>query len=63
MFAENPIQWKDQRFQPLFSMGIVVFESDIDELDELLTRADEALYEAKRQGGNQFLCDNHNLHS
>jgi diguanylate cyclase (GGDEF)-like protein len=56
VFAESPIQWKDLKIQPLFSMGIVVFEPGIHELDELLKQADDALYQAKRQGGNQFLC-------
>ena len=56
VFAENPIQWKDLKMQPLFSMGIVAFEPSVHELDELLKEADDALYQAKRQGGNQFVC-------
>ena len=63
VFAENPIQWKDLQIQPLFSMGIVVFEPGIQELDELLKQADDALYQAKRQGGNQFHCQSDNSSS
>lgn len=63
VFAETPIQWKDLRIQPLFSMGIVVFEPGIHELDELLKQADDALYQAKRLGDNQFLCHSESLRS
>jgi diguanylate cyclase (GGDEF)-like protein len=41
--------------QPLYSMGIAVFERSIHELDDLLKQADHALYQAKRKGGNQFV--------
>ncbi len=54
--AENPIQVEDLWVQPLLSMGIAVSESAVDTLDKLLRQADFALYEAKRQGGKQFVC-------
>ena len=54
--AEKPIQVEGLTAQPHFSMGIAVFEPGLRELDDLLKQADDTLYQAKRQGGNQFRC-------
>ena len=54
-FAGRSIQLEDLEIQPLFSVGIAVFESSMSDLDELLKQADDSLYQAKRKGGNQFV--------
>jgi PleD family two-component response regulator len=36
-------------------MGVAVFDPGVHNMDELLRRADEALYQAKHRGGNQFV--------
>jgi diguanylate cyclase (GGDEF)-like protein len=54
-FPAISIQLEGLSAQPLYSMGIAVFESSILELDDLLKQADHALYQAKRKGGNQFV--------
>lgn len=54
--AEKPIEIEGLNVQPHYSMGLAVFEPTIAELDDLLKQADNAMYQAKRQGGNQFCC-------
>ena len=54
-FAGRSIQLEGLEIQPLFSVGIAVFESSMSDLDELLKQADDSLYQAKRKGGNQFV--------
>lgn len=54
-FAGRSIQLEGLQIQPLFSIGIAVFESGMSDLDELLKPADDSLYQAKRKGGNQFV--------
>lgn len=54
-FAGTSIQVDGLEIQPLFSMGVAVFDPDMQKVDDLLKRADEALYQAKRRGGNQFI--------
>lgn len=54
-FAGRSIQLGGLEIQPLFSIGIAVFESGMSDLDELLKQADDSLYRAKRRGGNQFV--------
>jgi GGDEF domain-containing protein len=36
------------------SIGIVLWDKTVSDIDELLRRADQALYECKRSGKNQF---------
>jgi diguanylate cyclase (GGDEF)-like protein len=48
--AEKPIRIDGLTAQPHYSMGIAVFEPKLRALDDLLKQADEALYQAKRQG-------------
>ena len=55
MFATSTIQVGEQRIKPSFSIGVAVFESTYNNFDDLLKQADNALYEAKRKGGNQFV--------
>jgi diguanylate cyclase (GGDEF)-like protein len=54
-FAERSICFENTKIQPLFSMGIAVFDPSVDNLDELLKEVDMALYQAKHRGGNQFV--------
>ena len=61
--AEKPIQIVGLTARPYYSMGIAVFQPGMRELDDLLKQADDALYQAKRKGGNQFLCYGANLSS
>ncbi len=41
-------------FQITFSIGVATFESMLDSLDSMIQRADELMYEAKRQGKNNI---------
>lgn len=54
-FAQKSIHVDDVEIRPLFSIGVAVFEPSVKNLDELLKRADQALYQAKHRGGNQFV--------
>jgi diguanylate cyclase (GGDEF)-like protein len=56
-FAEKSIHVEDVEIRPLFSIGVAVFDPGATSMDELLRRADQALYQAKRMGGNQFVQD------
>jgi diguanylate cyclase (GGDEF)-like protein len=56
-FAEKSIHVDEVEIQPLFSIGVAVFDPGVNDIDELLRRADQALYQAKRKGGNQFVQD------
>ena len=54
-FAEKMIRFEDADIRPSFSIGVAVFDPSVNSLDDLLKQADEALYLAKRRGGNQFV--------
>jgi diguanylate cyclase (GGDEF)-like protein/PAS domain S-box-containing protein len=45
-------EWEGRRLPLEVSVGVASLASEVDTLDALLGRADEALYEAKRQGRN-----------
>lgn len=55
IFAEQSIHVDGVEIRPLFSIGVAVFDPSVKNLDELLKRADQALYQAKHKGGNQFV--------
>jgi len=48
-----PIKYNDQLLHIGISIGIAGYPSDGSEINELLKYADQAMYEAKRLGGNQ----------
>lgn len=54
-FAATALEIQSLQIRPLFSMGIAVFDSTMENFDEMLKRADEALYQAKALGGNRFV--------
>ncbi|WP_150047973.1 sensor domain-containing protein [Methylomonas rhizoryzae] len=47
-------QLKDQRCYISVSIGIALYPDDADNLEELLKKADQAMYTAKRQGRSRF---------
>lgn len=50
----RPIDWRGGALKVGASVGVAVFPADGDTPDELLTRADEAMYSAKRAGKNGY---------
>jgi diguanylate cyclase (GGDEF)-like protein len=48
------VEWKNQRVQPLSSVGAVVSPTDGRETSQLMRRADIARYAAKAAGGNRM---------
>ena len=55
----SPIFYQDESFSISVSSGIASIEKWTDTLEDLLTRADEALYEAK-ESGSKKISTNHN---
>jgi len=51
VLASSPIFYQDSSFSISISSGIASIENWTDTLEDLLVRADEALYEAKEKGG------------
>lgn len=50
----HPLKIDDHEFKITASIGICIYPNDGYSLETLLTSADEALYKAKHNGGNQF---------
>ena len=50
--SAEPLEWEGRRLPLEVSVGVACLGPEGDSLDTLLGRADEALYEAKRQGRN-----------
>jgi PleD family two-component response regulator len=40
---------------PFFSVGVAVFEPGVATIGDLFKQADNALYESKQKGGNQYV--------
>jgi diguanylate cyclase (GGDEF)-like protein len=51
----HPIRAYDEVLRQTISMGIAIFPDDGEELQQLIDRADQALYAAKRAGRNRVL--------
>ena len=54
-FAETPIRLDGVEISPCFSVGVAVFQPGVATLGDLFKQADDALYQAKHKGGNQYL--------
>lgn len=52
---DQPISLLGQEVHVSASIGISIFPTDACDVDELIVRADMAMYAAKRQGGNRFM--------
>jgi len=52
---DNPIVLLGQKVHVSASIGISIFPADAAQMEELIVRADLAMYAAKRLGGNQFI--------
>jgi diguanylate cyclase (GGDEF)-like protein len=53
--AATYINLKTLEVQPSFSIGIATSDATTTSLDDLLAKADRALYQAKKSGGNQVV--------
>jgi len=51
--AQSSIYVDDQAIPVTVSLGLSEFSADADTLDDILRRADQALYHAKQSGRNQ----------
>lgn len=51
----HPIRAYDEMLRQTISMGVSIFPDDGDDLQQLIDRADQALYAAKRAGRNRVL--------
>ncbi|MEW6402560.1 MAG: GGDEF domain-containing protein [Chloroflexota bacterium] len=54
--SSTPIHVEEREIRLLFSMGVTTFHQQVTTLDDLLAEADHALYQAKKSGGNKFIC-------
>ncbi|MDX1267023.1 MAG: GGDEF domain-containing protein, partial [Oceanisphaera sp.] len=50
-----PLPWEEHQLQVSASIGIALYPQDGDSADELLSRADDAMYDAKG-GGKGRIC-------
>jgi len=54
LIANHVIDYKDAQIQITISAGVTTCDLNVDTLDNLLNRADRALYQAKRLGKNRL---------
>jgi len=54
LIANHVIDYKDAQIQITISAGVTTCDLNVDTLDDLLNRADRALYQAKRLGKNRL---------
>jgi diguanylate cyclase (GGDEF)-like protein len=54
-FSAPSIDLEMLEVRPSFSIGIATFDSTATNLDDLLAKADRALYQAKKSGGNKLV--------
>ena len=54
LVANHVVEYKDAQIQVTISAGVTTFDPATDTLDNLLNRADQALYQAKRLGKNRL---------
>lgn len=53
-YRRDRIPWEEPSISLSLSMGIAIFPTDGEKLDDLFSRADATMYEAKAAGGNCF---------
>lgn len=53
--VQQPIQWKEDLLFVSASVGIALHPRDGDEAEQLIKNADKAMFEAKRNGKNQYV--------
>lgn len=56
-YAFAPLAFEGTTVHISFSIGMATFDSTINDLDDLLKKADDALYRAKGSGGNKLVFD------
>ena len=54
--AENPFLYDGSEIDMTISIGVAAFPFDAKEVDELVRKADEALYRAKDLGRNRVIA-------
>lgn len=54
LVANHVVEYKNAQIRVTISVGVTTFDPVIDTLDDLLNRADQALYQAKRLGKNRL---------
>ncbi len=52
--VKKPIHWKDEQLSVGASVGIALHPRNGDDAKQLIKKADQAMYEAKRNGKNQY---------
>jgi diguanylate cyclase (GGDEF)-like protein/PAS domain S-box-containing protein len=57
----SPFQTDPGEIHITISLGVVTFNSEVDDLEGLIDRADEALYAAKQAGRNQVFADRNRI--